>query len=127
MSKLTQLILIMKGEKFLKKGAQRILFQEEMDVLNGLVSRKLLHFTTEDLGDVEGFDKFFAGQGNCGGTGIGLAVLGDYHLKAGAVGAGRGGHPGSAACSRLCIVGSYREFEGSAGGFSIERTGSDDK
>lgn len=43
------------GENLFKKVAQKILSQEEMDVLNGLVSRKLLQFTTDDLGDVEGF------------------------------------------------------------------------
>ncbi len=43
------------GENLFKKIAQNILSQEEMDVLNGLASRKLLQFTKDDLGDVEGF------------------------------------------------------------------------
>ncbi|MDY6263868.1 MAG: SbcC/MukB-like Walker B domain-containing protein [Fibrobacter sp.] len=47
------------GENLFKKVAQKNLSQEEMDVLNGLASRKLLQFTTDDLGDVEGFlEKF---------------------------------------------------------------------
>lgn len=43
------------GEKLFKTIAQRCLSQEEMDVLNGLVSRKLLQFTSDCLGNVEGF------------------------------------------------------------------------
>ena len=43
------------GEKLFKKCAQRKLSQEEMDVLNGLASRKLLQFSSDSLGNVDGF------------------------------------------------------------------------
>jgi energy-coupling factor transporter ATP-binding protein EcfA2 len=43
------------GEKLFKKIAQKRLSQEEMDVLNGLVSRKILQLTSDCLGDVYGF------------------------------------------------------------------------
>ena len=43
------------GEKLFKKIAQRKLSQEEMDVLNGLASRKLLQFSSDSLGNVDGF------------------------------------------------------------------------
>ena len=43
------------GEKLFKKCAQRMLSQEEMDVFNGLASRKLLQFSSDRLGNVDGF------------------------------------------------------------------------